>query len=470
MRRLGIVAAVLLIALFTAAGHGAWGNPAQTPPVKGTRSEILEIEKVIRALDEAIKARLGRLDELEREMRQTEKDIIRIGDELKKTEARLGEMNVLFAGRVRGAYRKGSFSYLDVLLNAETISDFIIQSRYLSEIIRHDAELIAGIRGDQALIQERKTALETKRSSLEDLLYQKDAERRNLEEQKKEQARLLAASKEKLVKDLPPMAKNKPVYGVVLDNQVQARPQTGLSQASVVYEYEVEGSITRYLALFSEFPKKVGPIRSTRSHSAMLALENDVRFIHAGGGYDVIALVREWNMRRTDALTSGSASFFRDSSRKAPHNLYVNLAALNHEEPSEILQVRPIHLIRKGAPGTTLSIKYSTIYNVRYDYIQSKGAYRRYINDQQHKDATGKEILARNIILQYAPHKTDLRGRPTPDLLGEGPIDFYCEGRYFRGTWRKSAMDAPTQFYYQDGQLIEFIYGQTWIQIVRGES
>ena len=43
----------------------------------------------------------------------------------------------------------------------------------------------------------------------------------------------------------------KPVM-VVIENSVPARPQTGLQTADVVYEVPVEGSITRFVCVFSD--------------------------------------------------------------------------------------------------------------------------------------------------------------------------------------------------------------------------
>ena len=60
---------------------------------------------------------------------------------------------------------------------------------------------------------------------------------------------------------------NSRIYGVMIDNKAEARPQSGLSKASIVYEYEVESSITRYMALFeNQNVEKIGPIRSARPY------------------------------------------------------------------------------------------------------------------------------------------------------------------------------------------------------------
>jgi len=62
-----------------------------------------------------------------------------------------------------------------------------------------------------------------------------------------------------------PSTQNRPALVVKIDNHAEARPQTGLNQADVVYEEEVEG-ITRFFTVFhSQIPGPVGPIRSART-------------------------------------------------------------------------------------------------------------------------------------------------------------------------------------------------------------
>ena len=58
----------------------------------------------------------------------------------------------------------------------------------------------------------------------------------------------------------------RPVLATI-NNHPLARPQSGISQADVVYEFMAEGNVTRFLALFqSELPETVGPIRSARDY------------------------------------------------------------------------------------------------------------------------------------------------------------------------------------------------------------
>ena len=62
------------------------------------------------------------------------------------------------------------------------------------------------------------------------------------------------------------------IIGVMVNNHAKARPQTGLSQADIVFEILAEGPITRFLALFqSELPEEIGPVRSAREYYFELA-------------------------------------------------------------------------------------------------------------------------------------------------------------------------------------------------------
>ncbi|MBS4031748.1 MAG: DUF3048 domain-containing protein [Clostridiales bacterium] len=463
--------AALCVLVISGLSNPVYGNSEQKlKEIEKSKAEIEELQKTVKALEESVKIRVNRITEIDREFIDTEKKLEEALRELSLSKTRLEEMNRAFANRVRGVYMKGGISYLEVLLAADNLGDLIVRLGYLTQILSRDSEMITSIRGEQAVLQSWTAAVDERRQSLQDLRFENEAERRNMDNLLREKEALLSAAQKRLTGELfrvTPQAERKPVYSISIDNAPQARPQHGLSQATVVYEYEVEGRITRYLALFSTFPTKVGPIRSARTHNIMLSMENDAHFLYTSAGWDVLAKIKEWGTKGTDVLYSRSSSFYRDSSRKAPHNLYVNLSTLNFEQQSQQVVIRPAFLSRQGTPARTISLSYSKNYRVSYTYIPNQDAYRRQINEQTHKDATGKDIMARNVIVQYVPHGIDFQLRPTPDLIGEGAIDFYSQGEHFKGIWKKDSISSPTRFYYQDGQEIERIHGQTWIQIVR---
>ena len=472
------LAAVLLLATFAWVLGGeptkrAAGNPLD-PRQRAEQSarEVRELEAALKAMEESIAARQERVRAVDNELVLVRKTLADTRVKEKKAEAKLSTLTIDLGQRVRMVYMRGGASYISLLLHAESFGDLFIRLAYMRKLFRHDAALIEAVKGEQAILRESRRVLQAQEQRLESLEQQRTAEQRNLASEKRELTRLVERARAKLAGDLAlvsPRAERLPVYGVVIDNIAQARPQWGLVQASIVYEYEVEGRITRYLAVFGALPERVGPVRSARAHSAMLALENGAHFVHSGGGADVLDLLRQWGVTGTDALRSRSASFTRDAARRAPHNLFVNLATLGSAVPANDVMIRPAYLPFTGEEALRIELAYSAQHAISYVYVPEQAAYRRYINGAVHRDASGATIMARNVFVQFAPHRTDLLGRPTPQVVGSGPMHYYALGQRFTGTWQKDSPESPTRFYYADGTPVERIFGQTWVQILRPE-
>ena len=72
---------------------------------------------------------------------------------------------------------------------------------------------------------------------------------------------------------------------VMINNLKKAMPQKGISQADILYEVEVEGDITRCLAIFTDLSKvaDIGPVRSARTAFNSLAVSYGAPLIHCGG-------------------------------------------------------------------------------------------------------------------------------------------------------------------------------------------
>ncbi|OEF97053.1 DUF3048 domain-containing protein [Desulfuribacillus alkaliarsenatis] len=472
IREIKTITIVLIVLISAIAGlySVSFGNEQVQERIDNTRTQITEIEQIIKAMNEDIKAREARLLEIEDELAKSEQQLIQSEINLAGAEERIGEKSLVYGDRLRSAYMTGGLSYLEMLLSADNIGDLIIRTAYIKRILNKDAEIVAAYSEEYENLSEQRAIYAEQHQGIENMRFEMQAQAQNLTAQRKEQDELLKRARDQLTFDLEgitPQAEREPIYGVVIDNASPARPQHGLSQASVVYEYEVEGRITRYLTLFSTLPKKVGPVRSAREHSIMLAMENNTHYIYTSAGTDVLRLIDAWNVDGTNALYSRSSSFFRDSSRRAPHNFYVDLSTFGAVEQSSDVVIRPAYLSRQGTDVNTVSLQYSNNLRIKYEYDTRQRAYRRFVNDQGHNDAEGKRIMARNIIIQYVPHKTDLVGRPTPDIVGSGTIDYYALGQHFKGTWRKDDKESLTRFFYEDGTEIERIYGQTWVQIVR---
>src|SRR3989344_1535875 len=74
--------------------------------------------------------------------------------------------------------------------------------------------------------------------------------------------------------------------GIMVENHLDARPQSGLSSADVVYEAVAEGGITRFLAIFyCKDASYIGPVRSARIYFIHLleAYGGNPLYAHVGG-------------------------------------------------------------------------------------------------------------------------------------------------------------------------------------------
>src|SRR3990170_4351690 len=114
-------------------------------------------------------------------------------------------------------------------------------------------------------------------------------------------------------------------FGVMMNNHVDARPQSGLIYADIVYEVVAEGGITRFLTFFySNTPEKIGPVRSTREYYLVLVKElGDAMIMHIGWSPQALEAIETWPVR---SLGRGGAEFWRDTSLNVAteHTAYVN--------------------------------------------------------------------------------------------------------------------------------------------------
>ncbi|MDA3013849.1 MAG: DUF3048 domain-containing protein, partial [Actinomycetota bacterium] len=108
-----------------------------------------------------------------------------------------------------------------------------------------------------------------------------------------------------------------------IDNNLNARPQSGLQEADAVYEILVEGGMTRFLAFFLDKSSTyLGPIRSARPTDPTLIRPFGGTLVVSGATEGLIPSIRELGVPVLEEQSS--PTMFRISSRKAPHNLYAD--------------------------------------------------------------------------------------------------------------------------------------------------
>ena len=124
---------------------------------------------------------------------------------------------------------------------------------------------------------------------------------------------------------MDPMPRH-PVMVVKIDNTVSSSPQIGLHAADLVTEELVEGGSTR-LAVFyyQHVPKLVGPVRSMRASDIGIVKPAKAVLVAAGGASPTVRRIRAAKIK---TFEEGATGFFREYNRRAPYNLFVDLAKL----------------------------------------------------------------------------------------------------------------------------------------------
>ncbi|MBI5221693.1 MAG: DUF3048 domain-containing protein [Candidatus Magasanikbacteria bacterium] len=149
------------------------------------------------------------------------------------------------------------------------------------------------------------------------------------------------------------------VVGIMIDNHPDARPQSGLVAAKIVYEAPAEGGITRYFAIFDSIQsvEKVGPVRSARPYFVDWLEEYSGLYMHCGGAPEALAKIKSEKVFDADEFFNGPY-YWRDESRIAPHNLFTK---------SEQIKKIILHLfphsqieIKKDLSGLDRLVKIST--------------------------------------------------------------------------------------------------------------
>lgn len=271
---------------------------------------------------------------------------------------------------------------------------------------------------------------------------------------------------------------------IMVDDNKVARPQSGFSSASIVYQAPADGGEDRYMLVFQEGTgSDIGPVRSARPYYVYWAAEYKASFGHYGGDnqtlYQVIPAMSS-AIYDMDALGGKSCPYHRISSRAMPHNAYTNTAAqiscaakYGYPDTYQGPALRPF---TEDTPPSerpesqTITVPYPTG-TVVYEFDAARDAYRRSVAGHPQIDqANNQPVYARNVVVMfqavsyYAEPGHD--SRPIVANVGSGKAFLFKEGVATVGTWKKASNSAVTRFYDETGNEVQLVRGLIFIQAV----
>ncbi|MEI6237874.1 MAG: DUF3048 domain-containing protein, partial [Candidatus Saccharibacteria bacterium] len=267
----------------------------------------------------------------------------------------------------------------------------------------------------------------------------------------------------------------RPVTGLMIENSPDARPQSGMNDAGIVFEAVAEGGITRFLVLYQESqPQYIGPVRSARPYYIDFALPFEAGFGHVGGSPDALNDIKTLGVRDLDQFFNSQA-YWRITERYAPHNVYTSFEKLNALNQSKGYNTSKFTGFerKKDVPQTptATSIDFTIsgpLYSPHYQYEASTNSYKRSQGGVAHVDQKSNAQLSPKVVIALVMDKglQSDGSHTTYKDTGSGKMYVFQDGIASEGTWAKA--DRKSQFIFTDknGLPMKLNAGQTWISIV----
>ncbi len=315
---------------------------------------------------------------------------------------------------------------------------------------------------------------------------------------------------------------------VMIENSLDSRPQSGLSNADLVYEGMSEGGITRFMGVFycgvlrgSSEKYDVGPVRSARIHFANLASEygDYPLYAHVGGAncsaaspggpcttarkVQAIEAMQTWGWNNKG--TWGDLSQFslpykvcrREYERTGEvkdteHTMYCSTTELWNVAASRGLaniteakgtswdknfkswQFTKTDQSQAGSGKLSYGFwKGYADYDVVWDYDPVKNVYMRNNGGQKHIDFnTEEQLSAKNIVIMDLKEERgiDEHGHNYYEVVGTGKAHLFQNGTQEEITWSKANRTGRTIYKTKAGKEVEFVPGVTWIVLLPAQN
>ncbi len=290
---------------------------------------------------------------------------------------------------------------------------------------------------------------------------------------------------------------------VMIENHTEARPQSGLSSADVVYETVAEGGITRFMALFycNLNDIQVGPVRSARTYFVDWLSEYDALYAHVGGANtpgpaDALSQIIKYGIKDLNQFSIGFPTFWRDYQRlgrsvATEHTMYSTTQKLwaigakkgwvatdeNGVKWDKNFVLWKFKDPTPASPATasTITVPFwqnQSSYNVTWTFDPTCNCYKRQNGDSEHKDLNNNQQLStKNIVVQFERESNANDGYENNVHLlykttGEGKALFFMDGKATPGKWIKPTRVSRSKYVDSKGSEIIFNKGLVWIQTV----
>ena len=281
-------------------------------------------------------------------------------------------------------------------------------------------------------------------------------------------------------KDVPTQA----ATCIMIENSQEARPQSGLNEAGVIYEAIAEGGITRFMAIFQEAkPNYIGPVRSVRLTFVEMAKPYHCSIAHVGGSDNALRLIRNNSEFRDIDQFYNDKTYWRIRGRYSPHNVYTRFSMIDELNFSKGYRTSEFNGFARVKPDTkaepteqkankiTIDMG-NKIFSPVYDYDANTNKYlRSYAQGGAHfsQNEDGSKVQnAPDVVIAMkvsAVARTGEEAYADYTTTGTGDANIFQNGDVISAHWSRADKDAELKFVDASGNDIQLNRGQTWITL-----
>lgn len=289
----------------------------------------------------------------------------------------------------------------------------------------------------------------------------------------------------------PEVLQRHPVMVKLANWPREERPQAGLSQADMVFEYYIGHQMNQFLALYyGEDVEAVGPVRSGRLVDAQLGnfYQGFLVYANAELAAEEI-LIKDLGDR---ALKFGDLPCppLCGGTNTSSGDAFVDTAALTSYLRENGLESDPPDLTGMtfqadpptgDGPGHTLQVTYADFSIMQWRYDEESQSYALWMESEGADGLTLAPLTDRsndqgirfdNIVVLYATYKSytdSLHDVLLTDQEGYQAMMLFRDGRASFGSWHTPEANKPIVFETPEGEVLPLKPGRTWIVIV-GQS
>ncbi len=274
----------------------------------------------------------------------------------------------------------------------------------------------------------------------------------------------------------------RPIAVMVDNDDKNARPHAGLDEAYLVYEMNVEGGSTRFMALYRNVDtKKIGPVRSSRHYFLDYVMENDAIYTHFGWSPKAIEDISAYGINKINGVLGEDGDiFWREEKFKGDwHSAYTSIEKIKAKADKKsfrdttdrengISYATAYFTPESDLEANSVYLNYSGRYKTSYIYNPETKLYEKQIFSAPHVLQNGETLSFKNVIVQLVS-VTDLGdGTDRRNLLntGSGKGYYITDGVYEEITWHKPSRRENTTYKTADGTPLQINPGKTLINLI----